>query len=350
MLKVDTMIIGSGQAGCRLASAYREKFEYDENNVLLFNTASDDAMAKLTLLQEGGQYEGSGRNPLVTLEKIVPPNTSVIKHKIREILNRRVKTVILFNSMGGGSGSAINYHIMKDILIPHTNTPINIVCIIVFPFAAEGNPCNSNALAMLNMYYSLCNDITIIPVENDIAYERGVSNTFDKTNEKISNQINMMINYDNFVGEPKVGGIGTLDKREFSRIIAPSGGFLLYTTLHGKFEADAIESKLSSFGANRGKSMIMLFRTLDNTIVDMSLLNKINGMFPEQLKIIAESRGKSGGMSIDVLTNGVPIPEKFSHRADEVIAKVDELKARREKDKKASRDIIKKGLRSLINI
>ena len=65
----NLLVIGSGQCGTRIAHRFHKDLDLCQDNVLLINTSTDDENIKnQVILSEGG----SGRNPLYTLETIIP--------------------------------------------------------------------------------------------------------------------------------------------------------------------------------------------------------------------------------------------------------------------------------------
>ena len=279
-----TLIIGSGQAGCRVADQYAKKYNF--NNLILFNTANDNRdIKRITILKDNKFAEGSGRNPRVTLETVIPKNSELIRHKINQkIENRNIVQVVLFNSLGGGSGAAINYYIMNDILIPMKDfREINIFSVPIFGFKAEGNPVLSNQVIMFQMYYSLSNEVTIMPFQNDLCYIETPRSTYKGTNDFICQSVHKCLDFDYFAGVEKSGGLNTLDRKEYSRMTAPSGGFLIYKIIDKAKNFD--QTNEGDFDIRKAKSLLIMFKTrrsesvfivIENSLFILSTLSSLS--------------------------------------------------------------------------
>jgi hypothetical protein len=343
-------LIGCGQAGARSSVTFAESFGI--SNTLLFNTTKDDSYKELNILKnENGDEFGSGRNPMYTLENVIPINEDFIKQKVVKSV-AGCNSVILFTSLGGGSGSAISYHIIKNILIPmkETNENLKIYLVGILGFKHEGNPVCSNGIAMLNMFYSLTKDISIFPVQNDISYEEGTENTFDTTNKKIVDTIFNVLDYEYFLGKHKSDGIGTLDLREFQRVTGPSNGFLSYIS-SSLDEFNIKENPLNNFPIKTATSMIVMFRTKEGEAVNLNYLKKLEEMFPNALRIIAESKVENNEEStVDVIVNGLELPDDLMKQAEETIQKVTNLKEDKKEIKKKNKSNLKLGKKTLFKI
>jgi hypothetical protein len=98
----DVLVIGSGECGVSVVSTYKKKYEL--KNDICFNSANDNKNAKnVTLLKKGEDADGSGRNPLITLNKIIPANEELIREKVSSKIDAsKTKQIILISSAGGG--------------------------------------------------------------------------------------------------------------------------------------------------------------------------------------------------------------------------------------------------------
>jgi len=356
MKQKETLIIASGQAGVRLGEIFKNKHKYADN-ILFFNTNKDDDIKEVNLLDTGEGADGSGRDPGIVIKSIIPKNESMIKDKVTEALKleKGVKTVVLINSLGGGSGSAINYHIIKNILIPFKakDRNIDIISIMVLPFKSSGNPNNSNAAFMMNQYYNFIDKISIIPVENDKIYTKPTdgNNTFDDTNDKICSILSTIVNYEYFLGKTKTGGLNTLDRNEHSRIFSPSDGFLCYSKI-GMNEISKVESLLNNFNIMTCKKLIVMFRTPDGKSADLNLINDIDAMFSNQVKIFVESSlDKDAEPYIEFLVNGVLLPDYFEGNLETILDRVDKLTQNKEDDKgKNSKNLSRAKNKNLLGL
>ena len=347
----NILIIGSGQGGVRIASLMHKKYDYPKDSLVLFNTNVDDKFDRLHILKDAnGTGDGSGRNPIVTLNTIIPENERYIIRIITTSLKKvNARTVILFNSLGGGTGSMLNHWIAENILIPMRNeNNLRIFMVPVFGFKHEGNPILSNSIAMLGMYYNLTSDVAVFPVQNDVVYEKGVDNTYDVTNEKIVDHVFSILDYEYFLGEHKEGGIGTLDKNEHRRITGPCSGFMSFIeTPLNKFKSD--KNPLNDFKVNTASAMIVMFRTKDGESVDIKYLKTLKSKFPNALKIFAESRVEDDSI-VEIILNGIELPDKFVKQSENIIKSSQDLKQQRKDTKKNNRTKMKLGKKSLFSI
>jgi hypothetical protein len=356
MKQKETLIIASGQAGVRLGEIFKNKHKYADN-ILFFNTNKDDDVKDVNLLDTGEGADGSGRDPGIVIKTIIPKNESMIKDKVTDALKaeKGVKTVVLLNSIGGGSGSAINYHIIKNILIPFKGKDrnIDIISIMVLPFKSSGNPNNSNAAFMINQYYKFIDKISIIPVENDKIYKAPTqgNNTFDDTNENICSILSKIVNYEYFLGKTKDGGLNTLDRNEHSRIFSPSDGFLCYSKVKLNAISD-VESVLNNFNIMTCKKLIVMFRTPDGTAADLNLINDLDSIFSNQVKIFVESSlDKDEEPYIEILANGVLLPDYFESNLDTILTRVEKLTEKKESDKgKNSKNLSRAKNKNLLGL
>jgi cell division GTPase FtsZ len=341
-----TLVIGSGQTGTRLASIFSNKYKYTKR--IFFNTNNDDDISDIILLNSGDNKGGSGRNPEYTMSDVMPRYEEKIKKSFIDMFekNKDITNVVLMNSLGGGSGSGINYWILKNILIPYRKERnINIISVVVLPIKFEGNPANSNSLVMMNMYYSLSKDVSIIPVDNN--FLRSKFDSFEDMNNHICEIIYRIINYDSFVGTSKTGGLGTLDENEVERICQPNNGFLSYYELYQKNIEDIIYS-LNQFDPITCKSLIVLFKTPKDKNVSIETLNHIDKLFTNQVKILAESEGKE--FKIEFICNGINLPSSFEQDVDNVISKISNLKESKSKDKQENKQKVAKATKNLLKI
>jgi len=347
----DVLIIGSGQTGVRLAAIFRDKYQYPKENCLLFNTNNDDDVKNLVILHNRHGFDGSGRNPMFTLETIMPQNEPMLRETVPPKLKKNNK-IILFNAVSGGSGSAINYWLLKEILIPYSKQQrkLDIVSVVVFPLKFEGNPAISNSLAMLNMYYSLSSYISILPVENQkVFYSAKGQNTFEATNDYLTEIVFKSVNHQYFLGTPKPDGIGTLDKKEVSRILEPANGFLGYAEVDPE-KLSKIENPLADFDIRTCKKLIIMIRTPKNKSLDLELLNEFDRLFPEQVKIFSESYSEEDKITIDILANGMDVPPKYQEGITSTVEKIEHHKEVKKEAKKSNKETVRAAGKKLFKI
>jgi len=201
---------------------------------------------------------------------------------------------------------------------------------------------------MMNMYFGLTNKVTIIPIDNDIVYTKGKTNTYDLTNNIISENVHKMLDFEHFLGTPKSDGIGTLDRKEFHRITGPSNGFLSYSELDIK-DFSIEKNPLNTLNSKTAKQLIIMFKTKVGESVDMDVLENLNDLFPTQIRIICESQTDEESKVV-LLLNGLDVPEKYAEDAQNVISNISALKVTKKERKKANKKIIGVGKKGLFNI
>lgn len=328
-MKSSILFIGAGQAGCTLTQQLVQKYgdDFSRGNRLYLNSFSDNAdITDIIKLKVGDEFSGSGRDIKVVNEKIIPPNAKMIKEKVESKLTDNIDTVVLLNSVGGATGSSTNLHILSEILIPFKEKRnINIVACLILPSLCEGIPASSNAAYSLQQFYKYSGYVTIFPVDNDKSYRtpsKGETSFF-ATNNFIIDSLYKMLDYHNFVGTPKKGGVNTLDVNEYNRIMLPANGFTVYTKFS---DLEHIESILSTFDINTAKKMVVLFHTEEGNFVTLEQLQKIDKTFPNVVKITAESQSEQGaGDYVEIIANGVELPASFSINTEIVVTKINTL-------------------------
>jgi len=361
---MKTLFIGSGQAGCRVVNEFIEKYGDNHFSKLLFNTAQDNEIKGTIYLKDKlNKFSGSGKNPLNTLEKIIPENNILIKEAVESKIEN-IDKVVLINSLGGGSGSAINYHIISDILIPYKEEKkdIKILSAVILPFKMEGNPCNSNSVAMLNSYYKLTKHIVLIPIDNNFIFGNQENVTIENINELICEVLASLIDYNSFVGDVKQNGIGSLDENEFNRVLSPHNGFLLYNEMLiksfiKKCEDGSLEyfrdNFFNNFDMTTSSSILFLFRTGNNESIPIIYLDKISKIFNNQLKIFAECSeyipGENGGL-VAIVANGVALPKSFMDNANNIVNLVVTRKSEIKEKGKSNKESLKIGKKSLFRM
>ena len=353
-MNAQTLIIGSGQTGTTLVNELTQKYWKDCTS-LFFNSNDDVAtIPNLIKLRVGKEFAGSGRDLTYVSEVIIPQNETLIKEKVKEKLTDNIKTVVLVNSTGGASGSGTNLWIIRNLLIPYLEKRnIAIISVMILPSTAEGMPQTSNSAYLMSQYYSLSKYISLVPIENDIVYRPPAEgeSSFQATNAFIIESLRKILDYDIFLGKPKVGGINTLDSAEYGRIVLPSDGFIVYTKV-AENDIDKLSNQLSSFDLNSAKKMIVMFRTGKSKHVSFDMIRKIDNIFPNVVKISSESENENSDETfIEILANGLAIPSAFSINTELIVGRVNSLNEAK-KDSKVKNKIAFKNVKgkSLLKI
>lgn len=146
------VIVGCGNCGMKLASMFSKE-------AILISTAHQDSanfndFEVNTFTQNGaGKRFGTGISIWIK-------NELRLKDILKNILNDKV---IIFSSLGGGSGSSSLQFISK-ILIEQNN---KVLIIGILPYKKEINPPLSNAVQSINALMPIISDISILLFNND---------------------------------------------------------------------------------------------------------------------------------------------------------------------------------------
>lgn len=339
----EILVIGSGQCGISVLSEYKKS--YDLSNYLYFNSAKDNgSLSGVNYLKANHvDLEGSGRNPRVTLEKIIPGNEEMIKEKVSaKIESGKTKQVVLISSAGGGTGAILNWWIIKNILLDlREKMGLKIYVALVFGFQSEKNPVVGNgAIQITNFYYPLMNEISVVPFMNDEIFVEGGSRTYQKTNDHICDVINKIIDFNSFAGKTKENGFNTLDKNEFFRMTQPDNGFISYRRIDLQ-DIELIENENFVFDIKKSKSLIVMYRTSQNRSINKDVIDQLANIFPFQKRIVAESLSVNGRNYIEIIGAGIPIPEYFLEMR-ESMKEIEFLKKKEEKDISANKKKVEK--------
>lgn len=202
-------VLGIGNTGARLALMF-------DNNALLFSTAEQDTN---NIIEGNKVYifskEGASkrfRNGI----KIWEENEEKLKEALINIKNEKV---ILFSSLGGGSGSS-SLKPISSILIENN---CKVLIIGILPFIKENNPPLANAVQSINNILPLINDISIMIFDNNNLikmYEGDWIEINDHIIRQVDYIVNLLRKYNTDAYSPM-----TLDQSELDSVIF-GGGFL----------------------------------------------------------------------------------------------------------------------------
>lgn len=364
LLRDETLLIGAGQAGTAIARLLAEEFTKNTVDVLLFNTARDiphsDKTEVVVLKNEAGTFDGSGRNPQVTMEKILPPHTESLRKKLVAAVKPNHRVVMVISSLGGGSGSAISYHINKEILIPLKKElgSFQIVQVVIGASENDQNIVRKNELPMTRMLYDLTRDITILPIYNDRFHEdTRDGGFFEKTNLNLCRYLVEMFDVERFAGEIKENSLGSLDKNEFvNRGLAPANGFLSWTSFplsvfdRGKIEPKHYDTRANVLDIRSAKTAVIVFKTLQGRSVSPDHIEKVKQLFPDATMIFAESQIPEGYGEVEILANGIDVSEEMLKASNDVIDEALTLRGKKKDARASNKKRLEIGKKSLFKL
>jgi len=200
--------VGSGNCGMKLATLF-------EDNPILISTARQDSENFKNYNVKTFTDEGCGKK-YGTGVKLWNKNND----KLEEILgNIQNEQVIVFSSMGGGSGSSSLQFISK-ILIELGN---KVLVIGVLPFKKEVVPPLANAVQSVNSLMPYINNISVMLFDNQSLLKE-YENNWEDVNNAIIRKVNYAIN---LIDKYSVDGYSplTIDQSELESVVF-GGGFI----------------------------------------------------------------------------------------------------------------------------
>ncbi len=215
-------VIGIGQAGISLCHAYNQKygnsFNGINNNALYISTAIEDNSEinsrNLVLIGK----EGSGKK-YSKGKSIWEENIDILNDKILRAIPEDIDKIIIFASVGGGSGSSSLSFITKILSEKYHHI---IVC-PVLTFNFENLPFSTNEIQCLEtLNQEVTSLATIYPLYNS-KYE---NESLDKINDIFIKEVHTLLNINN-LHNPNLYTPISLDKLEAESVLF-SKGFLLF--------------------------------------------------------------------------------------------------------------------------
>lgn len=201
-------VLGIGNTGMSLATKF-------DNNPVLLSTAHQDSINYKkynvhTFTEDGaGKRFGSGL-------KIWNKNENRLKSVFENYVN---ENVVLFSSLGGGSGSS-SIAIISKMLIEQGN---KVLVIGILPHRKEVNPPLANAVQSLNSLIPIIENVSVLLFDNQKLLKK-FENNWVKVNEHIIKRAKYVTN---LIEEFSLDGYSpmTIDRSEHASVVF-SGGFL----------------------------------------------------------------------------------------------------------------------------
>ncbi len=170
--------IGTGNAGSKLATMF-------DDNPMLISTASQDTLNFSNFNVNEFNTEGCGKK-YGTGVKLWNTKLQDLEKLLEGIKNEKV---VIFSSLGGGSGSSSIQFISK-ILVEQGN---NVLVVGILPFKKEVVPALANAVQSISSILPMINNITVMLFDNQILLKE-YGNDWDEVNEKIIRRVNYAVN------------------------------------------------------------------------------------------------------------------------------------------------------------
>lgn len=172
------IILGSGNCGNRLATMF------DESPILLSTAKQDTNNFKdydINVFSEDGCEKKYSTGVKLWQEN---------KVKLIEVLSKiRNEKVLLFSSLGGGSGSSSLQFISKELL--KSNNKVLITAIV--PAISEGIPALANATQSINSLIQIIGSVSVVLFDNQTLLKR-YKNNLTNVNSTIIQRIDYIVN------------------------------------------------------------------------------------------------------------------------------------------------------------
>lgn len=180
MEKKNCFVVGAGMTGMKLASMF------DENAILISTAKQDSAnftlkKAKVNIVSEDGASKRFSVG-----QEIWSRNIGTLKEILKDVNNDKV---VVFSSLGGGSGSSSLSYI-TDILLKQNN---KVLVVGIVPYKKEINPPLANSVQAINSLMPYIPKASVILFDNDKLIKL-YNNDWSQINEHIIKRVNYLVN------------------------------------------------------------------------------------------------------------------------------------------------------------
>lgn len=256
--------IGAGNTGCKLAVLF------DERSILL-STAEQDSANFRGYRVHNFNEDGCGKK-YGTGYKLWKEQLEELKYALEDVNDDKV---VVFSSLGGGSGSS-SLQFLSEILLEQNN---EILIVGVLPFKKEVVPPLANAVQSINSLMPFINDVSIILFDNQKLLKE-YNNDWNEVNNSIIEKINYAINLINKHSMDKYSPM-TIDRSELDSVVF-GGGFL---DISDAF----LEEKPPKFQFGR------LDKETKNVLIAMFVDEEVEGKLESYHKTLTEVQSKYAG-------------------------------------------------------
>jgi hypothetical protein len=202
------IVVGCGNTGMKLAAMFSD-------DPILISTAHQDSANfdkfKVNTFTEDGAGKRFG-----TGLSIWAKNEPRLKGLFEGVINEKV---LIFSSLGGGSGSS-SLSFVSKILLEQNN---KVLIAGVLPYKKEINPPLANAVQAVNSLVPIISDVSVLLFDNDKLLKR-FENDWRSVNNHIVKRVSYLVNLLDDYSVDKYSPL-TIDKSELDSVVF-GGGFI----------------------------------------------------------------------------------------------------------------------------
>jgi len=257
--------IGIGNTGSKLASLF-------DKEALLFSTATQDTenFKEFNVVEMGD--EGCGKK-FGTGLKLWKKKATELKDILKDIEN---ENVVLFSSLGGGSGSSSLVSI-SNILKRQNN---NILIAGVVPYKAEQLPAIANSVQSISSLMSIIDDVSVILFDNEELmkqYENNWNNINSHIVRKVGYLTGLLVDYTEEGYSPV-----TIDSSEYESVVF-GGGFI---DISNEFVEDTVPK--FSFGKLDSETRNLLVGMVVDSSLERGVVDEYHSILTNAVTTVAK--------------------------------------------------------------
>jgi len=258
------VVIGAGNTGMKLAALF-------DKHPILLSTAIQDSANFRGYRVHNFNDDGCGKKYGTGL-KLWKDQIEELRYALEDVNNDKV---VIFSSLGGGSGSS-SLQFLSEILIEQNN---DVLIAGVLPFKKEVVPPLANAVQSISSLMPFINDVSIILFDNQKLLKE-FDNDWIEVNNAIIEKINYAINLIDKHSMDKYSPM-TIDRSELDSVVF-GGGFL-------DISDSFLEEKPPKFQFGR------LDKETKNVLIAMFVDENVEGKLESHHKILTEVQSKYAG-------------------------------------------------------
>ncbi len=251
--------IGTGNVGSLLATMFNK-------NPLLFSTAHQDTINFFKYNVISVSEDGSGKR-FRSGEKIWIDSFEEVENALKDIKSDQV---VIFSSLGGGSGSSSLSFISKILL--NQNNQVLVVCIL--PYRKEFLPAIANSVQALNSLLPLMPDVSVMLFDNE-KLRKTFGNDWNSINEYIIHRSDYIVNLIRNHTVDEYSPV-TLDQSELDSVVF-GGGFIDYSDTF--LEEENPKFEYGSLDKTTKNCLLVMY--VDSQVKSNSTLRKYHSIFTD---------------------------------------------------------------------